>query len=81
MTKEEGQRLYSRLAWEAVAIGPLDDDEPELTMVWETMRKAHAAGDEAVTEACCRIVLCYRVGGDRDALAAHWATVKAFGER
>jgi hypothetical protein len=81
MDKEQGKKLYSRLAWEVVAIGPLDDDEPELDQVWETMRKAHDAGEEAVSEACCQIVLTYRVGGNRDALGPEWAVIKAFAER
>jgi hypothetical protein len=78
MTKEQGQRLYSRLAAEVIMIGPMDDDEPELAAAWHALHH----GDEAVATAAERIIFVYRIaGGNRGALAAEWALVKAFGER
>jgi hypothetical protein len=74
--KEELQRHYSQLRHDLVAFGPDDSDEPELDLVWKAL---YESPDEIVREAAAQIVVSYRTaGGDRDALAAEWALVRAF---
>jgi hypothetical protein len=77
MTKEEGQRLHSRLRWEVTAIGADDSDEPELAIAWE----GFYSGDDAVATAAEQILFTYRTGGNRNALSAEWAIVRKFADR
>jgi hypothetical protein len=78
MDKEKGQRLYSRLRHDVVAIGPFDDDEPELAIAWRALYE----GGEEVAAAAERIIFVYRIaGGNRDALSEEWALVRAFADR
>jgi hypothetical protein len=80
-TKEEMQRIYSRLRGDLIAIGRLDDDSPELDLTWQALQRAEAESNEAVIAACCRRIVTERLGRAEHADPDDWTLIKSFAER